>query len=69
MSFLALSNEILLSIAELGHDWDTASLSRVNRHLYVLLTRYLYKKDARDHLHPILTRTVERGIHTLSANG
>lgn len=46
MSFLALSNEILLSIAELGHDWDTASivvfcykikkrLSQVNRHLYV----------------------------------
>lgn len=61
MSFLALSNEILLSIAEWGHDWDTASLSQVNRHLYVLLTSYLYKKDARDYLHPILTRAVEKG--------
>lgn len=61
MGFLALSNEILLSIAELGHDWDTASLSHVNRHLYFICTRYLYKKDVRNYVHPTLRWTVEKG--------
>lgn len=61
MSFLSLPNEILLSVAELGHGWDTASLSQVNRRLYNPLTHYLYEKDARDYRHPILTWAVETG--------